>query len=260
MNQRPNKNQYFSTSVEKGLRVLNLFNHERQRLSLKEITESIGISKVSAFRYVNTLIELGYLRKEPQTKLIKLGPAALTLSNNLMRSFDLLEIIKPFIDDVYHTYNVSIDSALLEGDTLLKLYQRVVTETLMYTLPMVETGLHCTALGKAILSHLPEKKMLAIVDRLNLVKKTKYTLINKADLIADLEKSRERGYSINNEEYVQGLIALGAPIINKEKKQAIGAISFNFSTIEYSMDIMERKFAKAVVDLAKDISEMLPVG
>lgn len=253
-------NHYFSTSVEKGFRIISLFNQDRKKMSLMDIANAIGISKVSAFRYVNTLVELGYLRREPQTKLLKPGPTAITLSNNLMKSFDLLEIIKPFVDDAYKSYNVSIDSALLEGNTLLKLYQRVVKEKAMFDVPIVETGLYCTALGKAVLAFLPEKERLDIINSMNLVKKTKNTLVNKSDLLADLVKTRERGYPLNNEEYFLGLISIGAPLINTESNKAIGAISFTFSSIEYNSKTVEKKYAKIIMNLAQEISKMIPIG
>jgi len=258
MNQQTN--HYFSTSVEKGFRILGLFNQDRKKLNLTDIAKTIGIGKVSAFRYVNTLIELGYLRREPQTKLLKPGPSAIMLSNNLMKSFDLLEIIRPYIDEAYNTFNVSIDSALLEGNVLLKLYQRVVKEKIMYDLPIVETGLHCTALGKAALAFIPEQEMQTIVDGMNLVKKSKKTLIKKAGLLADLAKARKRGYALNDEEYVLGLVSIGAPLTNSESKRAIGAISFTFSTSEYSLEKMEKKYATVVLDLANDISKVIPIG
>ena len=177
-----------------------------------------------------------------------------------MKSFDLLEIIRPYIDEAHSTHSVSIDSALLEGNALLKLYQRVVKEKIMYDLPIVETGLHCTALGKAALAFIPEQEMRSIVDRMNLVKRSENTLVRKADLLADLAKTRERGYSLNNEEYIIGLISIGAPIINSEADRAIGALSFTFSTSEYSLEKMKKKYATVVVDLAHTISKVIPIG
>ena len=239
---------------------MGLFNQDHKKMSLMDISKATGIGKVSAFRYINTLIELGYLRREAQTKLLKPGPAAILLSNNLMKSFDLLEIIRPYIDEAFNTYNISIDSALLEGNALLKLYQRVVKEKIMYDLPIVETGLHCTALGKAVLAFLPEKEMESIVDSMSLTKRSKNTLMTKTSLLADLAKTRKRGYSLNDEEYITGLVSVGAPLINSEANRAIGAVSFTFSTSEYTLDKMEKKYADIVVDLANEISGVIPIG
>jgi len=177
-----------------------------------------------------------------------------------VKSFDLLEIIRPYIDEAYNMYKVSIDSALLEGNALLKLYQRVVKEKVMYDLPIVETGLHCTALGKAVLAFLPDQEMQPLVDSLNLIKRSKNTLSTKAALLADLAETRKRGYALNDEEYIIGLISIGAPLINSEADRPIGAISFTFSSAEYSAKVMEKKYAKPVMDLANRISKAIPIG
>ena len=251
---------YFSKTIEKGLRILSLFNPNRTRLSLKEISEGIGINSTSAFRFTNTLVKLGYLRKDPRTKLLKIGPKAISLSYNLMKSFDLLQIIKPAIDETYDTYKITIDSALLNGNTILILYRREAQDTLTFRLPKVTTALHCTAMGKAALAYLPEDEVLSIIDRIDLIRKTDNSITSKEDLIADLKKTRKRGYSLNNEEYVPGLIAIGAPLINMATNRAIGGISFDFSTIQYSLNMIQKKYAKTIIKLARDISEMIPMG
>jgi IclR family pca regulon transcriptional regulator len=252
-------NQYFSLTLEMGLRILNLFNQDNPSMSLKGIADDLGINKTSAYRFVNTLVKLGYLRKDSQTKILKLGSKALALSYRIMRGFDFLQIIKPFIDETYTKYNVTIDSALLDGDTLVTLYRREVKNTLTFRLPMADSSLHCSALGKAALAFLPRRQMLKIIGRLPLVKKTNSTITKKKDLLADLERTRRRGYSLNNEEYIRGLIAIGAPLINVDTKQVVGVISFDFSTVQHSLTLIERKYAKVILKLAKDISGIIPM-
>jgi predicted transcriptional regulator len=60
--------QYFSNAIANGLKILRLFDTDRTKLSLNEISQELGLNKASVFRFVNTLIELGYLIKEPRTK------------------------------------------------------------------------------------------------------------------------------------------------------------------------------------------------
>jgi hypothetical protein len=78
--------------------------------------------------------------------------------------------------------------------------------------------------------------MLKIVEGLPSEKKTANTFANKANLIEDLEKSRERGYALNNEEW---------------------AVCFDFSTIQHSIKKVEKKYAKVIIKLASDISQLL---
>ena len=248
---------YFSKSFEKGLKIMGLFNPERRSLSLKEVSEMIGANKSSAYRFVNTLVKLDYIKKDPRTKLLTLAPNSYLLGLNLSRSFSLLQVIKPFIDEVYDARHISIDSALLSGGTLLKLYQRVAADTVTYQISVVDPAIHCHALGKAILAFLPPDEMQDIVDHLHLVRKTENTLTTKKDLLADLKKTRERGYALNNEEVVLGLFAIALPFFSHDTKRPVGAVSFDFSTAQHSVKETCEQYVPILRKLAEDISRVV---
>ena len=65
------------------------------------------------------------------------------------------------------------------------------------------------------------------------------------------------GYATNNEEYTAGLLAIGAPFFSLETKNPVGAVSFDFSTLQFSMEAVEKKYAKHLLKLADDISNKL---
>jgi DNA-binding IclR family transcriptional regulator len=101
--------------------------------------------------------------------------------------------------------------------------------------------------------------MLDFVRHLPLVAKTDKSIVDRETLVADLRKARARGFSVNNEEYVRGLFALGAPLMNLEKERPIGAISFDFASSEHSLKAVERDFSKLIVDVAAQISRSMPI-
>jgi DNA-binding IclR family transcriptional regulator len=86
------------------------------------------------------------------------------------------------------------------------------------------TYLHQHAAGKAILAHLPEERVAAIVDRHGLPARTDHTITDREELLADLQRVRERGFAINREESVPKLHAVGVPITDGAGR-ALGAIS-----------------------------------
>ena len=248
---------YFSKTIEKGLRILNLFNQGRTRVSLKMVSEEIGINKTSAFRYVNTLVQLGYLKKDPQTKLLEVGPKAVYLSYTITKSFDLLQIIKPIVDDASNAYNITIHAGLVDGDAIWVIYQKQAKDTLAVIQPsMIIKEWHCTAMGKSVLAHLPKKEMLTMLDRIELIKKTNNTITRKDILIDELAVGRKRGYTLNNEEQIPGLISIGAPVFNIERDRPIGALCFDLPTTQCSLAEVEQKYSKLIIKLANDISEM----
>ena len=255
----PNSSQnYFSKTLEKGLRVLSLYNENRPSLTQTEISKITGINMTSTYRLINTLVVLGYLRRDSDTKKIKVGTKAILLGNNCLKAADFLQVIKPMVDEFHQEHNVTVDVALVEADSLLIVYRKEAAQTLIYRLPTIHNELNSTSLGKAYLAFLPDIDVRGMINRITLERKTPNTIVSKKALIRELEETRRRGYARSNEEYVKGLITLGAPLINVETSRAIGSISFDFSTASESLASIERKYADKIVVLATNMSELIP--
>ena len=250
---------YYSTSLEKGMSVLRLFTPDRRTWTLTQISKTLDINKTSTYRFVNTLVQLGYLRKDPNTKLISLGAQVMTLGASFYRTDDLYEVGRPLIDEAFEKYNVNTELALYNEDMIVVVYRREARESFVPRFPISrrKEQFYCSSLGKAILSALPKDEMLTIVEDLPNGKKTANTLSNKTKLVADLKKSHQRGYALNNEEWVPGLIAIAAPLINLHTNEVKGAVCFDFSTIQHSIKKVEKKYAAGIVKLAGDISQLL---
>ena len=62
---------------------------------------------------------------------------------------------------------------------------------------------------------------------------------------------------MNNEEWVPGLIAIAAPLINLHTNEVKGAVCFDFSTIQHAIAKVEKKYAEGIIRLASDISQLL---
>jgi DNA-binding IclR family transcriptional regulator len=84
--------------------------------------------------------------------------------------------------------------------------------------------LHFSATGKAILSALPRERVEWILDRYGLPARTDETITDRAALFEELDRIRERGYALNDEEEIKGLQAVGAPVEN-DHGEVLGSIS-----------------------------------
>lgn len=256
----PANNSYFSKSLEKGLKILALFNRDTPTLSQTEISKKIGgLNMTSTHRYINTLVEMGYLNKDESTKLIRPSIFCLAFCNNLMRATDHLHLIKTMVDDIYNRYNMTIDVGLSVDDNMMRIYHREAADTLTYSLPdFTKNCLHNTALGKAYLSSLPKEELATRIDQLQLTAKTTHTIVNRDKLRKELLKAKREGYTLNVEEYLPGLIAIAAPLINPHNLRGIGAVSFDFSILQRDAAEVEEHYAQMIIDLAAEISTTIP--
>jgi DNA-binding IclR family transcriptional regulator len=252
------KKQYFSTSLQKGLKILSLFDTEAGSLTQTEISRILALNMTSTYRFVNTLVELGYLEKDPKTKEVRLGIRSLVLGTNIIRSSDELRLMKKLVDEVHSRYNITIDVAFAVDDNLMRAYQREAKETLTYHLPAIaKNSLHNTSIGKAYLSTLSDDSLKRVVDRISFAAKTGKTIVKRDELLSEIEKTGQRGYAMCVEEYLPGLITIGAPLINLNTGMGLGGVSFDFSIIQKNAREVEEKYSALIIELAGSISEVL---
>ena len=250
--------QYFSTSLEKGLRILSLFNKDTPKLTQSDISKVLGLNMTSTYRYINTFVNLGYLEKDEKTKELRPGFRCLTLSTALISATDNLYLIKQQVDKIYSQHNVTIDVVFVIEDTLMRVYHREAEETLTYRLPNVAKNcLHNTSVGKAFLSTLTESELEQTLDRSDLHARTKKTIFDKDQLLSEIERTRKRGYAMSVEEYLVGLITIGAPFISPHSGEGIGAVSFDFSILQNSADEIEENYAVLIKKMAAALSNRL---
>jgi DNA-binding IclR family transcriptional regulator len=250
---------YFSKSLEKGLKILALFNRDRPVLTQSEIAKALSLNATSTYRYINTLVEMGYLEKDGRTKAIRPAVQSLVFCTNLLRATDHRRLVQKIIDPIHKEHNISIEVVFAVDDSLVRFYNKEAAETLTYRLPdSSHNCLHNTALGKAYLAALPEELMRAKVNSMLLTGKTDKTIRNKKQLLAELQAVRARGYAMAVEEYLPGLIAIGAALVDPSSGEPVGAVSFDFSVIQNTPQDIQARYAKMIGATAAALSEVLP--
>ena len=250
---------YFSKSLEKGLKILSLFSRETPILTQSEVARKLDLNMTSTYRYINTLVELKYLEKDAKTKEIRPSILCLLFCSNLMRATDRLRMVRAVVDQIHSEHNISIDVAFVVDDTLVRIYHRDAEETLIYRLPDFSKGcLHNTALGKAYLSSLSEEQIAKKVVAMELTAKTGRTIVDKPALIEDLKKAKVRRYAVAEEEYLLGLLAIGAPLYDSVSGKGVGGVSFDFSILQHSVQEIEEKYGRMIQEAASMLSDILP--
>jgi DNA-binding IclR family transcriptional regulator len=212
----------------------------------------------STYRYINTLAELGYLDKNAKTKEIRPAAHCLLLCTHLLRATDHLKMIREIVDRTHRDNNISIDVAFVTDDALMRVYHRDAEETLTYRLPDVAPNcLHNTALGKAYLASLPEAMAVEKIAALTLVARTGNTIVDKEKLLAEIRLARQRGFALCREEYLPGLLAIGAPLYDAISGIGIGAVSFDFSILQKTPHHLAAEYGDMIRETAATLSGVL---
>lgn len=251
------KTSYTIESLQRGLRVLALFNRETPALSFSQIKDKVGLNKSTAYRILYTLEEAGYLERDPETRLYRPGLKVLQLGFTAISNLEIRQVTRPFLRQLAEEVGRTASLSVLDGMEVVYIDRMRYREVIGVMLgPGSRIPAYCASLGKAMLAFLPLEDLRQRLNGINFVPCTDNTITNRADLEADLAEVRRRGFSINDEEWVLGLRSTAAPIID-ENGAVIGAINVSVPTAEVSYEELLSRISPVVRATAVQISAKL---
>jgi IclR family pca regulon transcriptional regulator len=248
-----------SETLDKGLKILNLYCGDRSSYSLGEISRILGINKTSVSRFVNTLCEHGYLQKGDKGRAYSLGIRTIPLAHSFLQKAEIVRNIKPYVDEIHKLHDLHIDVGLIQNNNIYLVYRRESKDTLAFLHFTAAGDLYNLATGKAAMAFMEEEQLAEFQDRPDLKVPPSRTAIVPQTLHQELQEIKARGYSLNKETFLPGLIAIGAPVFNLHSGKVVGGVSFDSSTARFTMEAFEQQYAGLLVELAKKISAAISV-
>ncbi len=212
-------------SMKRTLRVLSYICHQKNGVKIAELAKAFNTSSPAIYNYLKNMQEEGFIFKDEMTGRFRATYRVVDLASIVMGNNDLTEITYPLLSKLSEKINSSVHLAIREGD-LGVCVSKVGTSSSIPSITRVGMSfeLYPTALGKAILAYLPQKELKDYLDKTEFIPYTEKTISNREELKKELERTKKRGYSIDNEEHRKGLHAMGVPIFDYTN-HVIGAIS-----------------------------------
>ncbi|MDE2008411.1 MAG: helix-turn-helix domain-containing protein [Rhodospirillales bacterium] len=203
-------------SLGKGLRVLEAFTTEAPELTLAEVARRTGSDNATAFRFLNTLVLLGYVERVPDSRHFRLTLKCLGLGFNAIARSDLRALARPVLRALVGEVNEAASVGVLDGPDVVYIerIQAGLTRLGVDVRIGSRVPAYATAIGQAILSGLPREAQIQILERRTLDPLTPFTLTSLDALLARLELVRARGYALSDQETVLGLRVLSAPVVD----------------------------------------------
>jgi IclR family pca regulon transcriptional regulator len=243
-----------SETLEKGLRILDLFCADDTSFTLSELSRRLDINKTSVYRYVGALCHQGYLQKGEKDKRYRLGLKTIPLAHAFLQKAEIVQAIRPHVDSLHKQHNLHIDVGIIQNSTIYLVYRRESIDTLAFAHFTFNADMYNLATGKAAMAFMDDDKLAAILKQTDLKPVTGSTITDRDKLEKDLLDTRKRGYSTNKEEFLPGLIAMGAPIYDLGGSGVVGGVSFDSSSARFTMEQFEERYATMLMELSKTIS------
>jgi IclR family KDG regulon transcriptional repressor len=204
-------------SVTRAFNVLELFLDDQCPLSVPEIIARLGLPRTTTHEIVNTLIQNGYLRRdERQSNKVFLGPKVLELGSVYAGNLDLIAEGRRVAEGIVAECDETVQMAVLDG-TEAVFVAKVDSSKLVRMVSTVGSRLpaHCTAVGKMLLSSLPESEISELYEgRDSLVKMTENSVKSLPQLKHELSVIRKRGLSYDDCESNTDVRCVSAPVFN----------------------------------------------
>jgi len=204
---------YPIASVDNALRLLTLFReHEKVRLS--DAREFLGVAHSTAHRLLAMLAYHGFVRQEPDSKVYVAGPMLVEIGLAAVRNMDIRLHARPVLEELAAWAGETVHLVGLEGASVRYLDAVESPKSLRVAARTGTTlAANCTASGKALLAALPkgEVELLFPADR-PLPGETERSITDPAALLAELDRVRERGYAVNEQESEDGVASVAVAV------------------------------------------------
>jgi IclR family KDG regulon transcriptional repressor len=246
-------------AVERALKILDLFDEHETELKITDISERMQLHKSTVHSLLKTLQVHGYIDQNPENGKYRLGMKLFERGNFVIHGLDVRKVAKRYLVDLslktgQTTHLVILDDK--EGVYIDKVEGPMAT--ILYSRIGRRIPVHSSAVGKVLVAFQTEEELRKILDGYHYVAQTPNTITNEREFRKELEKVRQAGYAVDNQENEPGVRCIAVPIRN-HKGQVAAAVSIStlVSRVE-DQELME--FLEMLKPAAEEMSRQMGYG
>jgi len=227
---------------------------EPSEKSLVDISRGTGLHVATTRRLLMTLMHVGFVRQNKETKKYSLGLNFLMIAKKVRIGLDLQKISLPYLKELMEKSGETANLVIEEDGDAVYIEQVECSNHLRTANNLGSRApLYCTAVGKVLLtSRSPEERKKFLAD-VSLPPLTPKTITQKDQLLQELERVSQTDLAVDNEEQMIGERCLAAPI-RDEIGKIVAAISISGPSFRLT-PVKMRELKPVVVEISRKISE-----
>lgn len=240
--------------MERALAVLRCFGEGAVvDLGITQIAAAAGLSVSTSHRLVRALCAGGVLVQDARSDRYRLGPLLVVLGRRAERLLGYARAL-PVLEALAAATGESVNLGIRAGAEVLVVLDVASDQPLRFDqAPGTRVPIYTSAMGKCLLAFAPDVDVeLAGLPELTGI--TARTITDLASLRAELERTRDRGWALNDEERNPGVRAVGAPVLHE--RTAVAAVAVQGPTVRLTDASLDR-VAAALVEAASDLAPLL---
>ena len=252
---------YAVPAVERTIRILH-FLRDRRSASVSEMSNELQITRSNCFAILKTLQNHNFLQFDEATKKYSLGMGLIDVTRFMARDVDVVHVVRPWLARIVDRTGLSaLFAQRISDNRLMVLDQEQTTNDIRLTVSIGRRiPITYSATGRAVLAFLPDADIKRLVANNRLIPSTSKTLADPDRILADVALIRERGFSTADEESMDGVMALGAPVFNEmgEPAFAVTILGIAAAIQRRRIDDLGRELCGFAAQITSSIGGRLP--
>lgn len=241
-------------SANKALAIIEFLSYSKEPLRLADIAAGLNYNPSTALRFLNSLEQAGYICKDPDSLKYQMTFKICALAYHIRLNSGLVEVTMKPIKELSARLRECVCLAVAQNDMVVYLFSADGPYTMLKTTQRIgnTSPMHCTGVGKMILSEYSKEEVEKVIARIGMPRYTDHTLTTEEALLDELERIRRRGYAYDNEECEIGARCIAFPIRDYTGK-IIASLSVTGPVIRITDEFIDRNF-RTIQDTVNEIS------
>jgi DNA-binding IclR family transcriptional regulator len=244
-------------SVERALSILTCFSDSEPQLRVADISRRLGLAQSTVSRMIATMERLGFVERDPVSGLVGPGLQLVTLAGVALNQQEVQRQAQAELSAVAIDLGLAANLAILREDHIFYLSTVEGPKApKLYTMIGKRNPVHCTAMGKVLVAHLPEGEREALLARIDYPAFTPNTAASAGALRPMLDQVIAQGYGMEREELAFGRACVAAPI-RSASGQVVAAASISGPLSALALDERQGELVSRVIEFTDRISRKL---
>jgi IclR family acetate operon transcriptional repressor len=251
--------RYRIQAIERAVAILNAFTPDEPEMGVSDLAQRLSLHKSTVHRFVVNLEAAGLLERNRTTSRYRLGLRIFELGSQVLAQMNLWEEAPPFLEGLVRDTGETGHLAIFDGGEAIYI-EKVEARRALRIPSAIGRGYpaHATSLGKALLAHQSPHIIEAVIAERGLARCASRTICDREQLLDELERVRQVGYAIDDEEYEEGLRCIGAPIVG-HTGTVVAAIGIGGPVTRVTPDRV-RELGQVVMEAAAGLSHRMGAG
>ena len=189
-------------SIARAFHILEAIADCPEGINHADLSKAVGLHASTAFHLIRTMLALGYLRQDPETKRYHIARRVFMLAARVSDEVNLVNAALPVMRELAESLGETAHLGVLSRDGAVTIAKSEGTSTFRVSERVgVLRPAHCTAIGKAMLASLPRSELDDYLAGAELKAFTPRTIVDPARLRRELDRVRAAGYAVDDAEF-----------------------------------------------------------